>query len=330
VPVLVVVLAVSVASAYLGFARDQMIAVSILLYTVAVAAPVTVAACMLILAEVGVAVAAPFPPHAGNLLPRLVLTALVQLAAWTVGLAVRTQRGYAAGLREQAERRVQAEADRSRRALAEERLRIARELHDVVAHSMGVIAVQAGVGGHLAGSRPEEASKALRVIEDSSRSALQELRRMLTVLRDDGTAAGGEAELLPAPGLANLPDLINRTAAAGLRVELSETGERGCLAEGIGVAAFRIVQEALANVIRHAHASHARVRLEHEPAGVRITVTDNGTGIAAPGAYAEGHGLQGMRERAALCGGYFSAGPCRGGGYEVRAFLAASTQPATS
>jgi signal transduction histidine kinase len=131
---------------------------------------------------------------------------------------------------------------------------------------MGVIAVQAGAGGHVAGSRPDEAVKALRAIEETSRTALQELRRMLTVLRDDAAAADSAGlELRPAPGLDDLPGLIDRTGRAGLRVELSEAGEPAPLAEGTGVAAFRIVQEALANVIRHARADHAWVRLEHGP-----------------------------------------------------------------
>jgi signal transduction histidine kinase len=240
---------------------------------------------------------------------------------------VRTQRRYAAGLREQAERRVQAEADRSRRALAEERLRIARELHDMVAHTMGVIAVQAGAAGHVASSRPAEAGKALRAIEETSRSALYELRRMLTVLRD-GTGAGAAADLAPAPGLRDLPGLVERTRATGLRVELSEAGDPGGLAEGAGLAAYRIVQEALANVVRHARARRAHVRLEYEDAGLRLTVSDDGTGGTGPPAPPEGHGLQGMRERAALCGGDFTAGPRPGGGFQVRAFL--PVIPATS
>jgi len=280
----------------------------------------------LVLAEVGVLFTWHSNAYVPNLLPRMAAAGVVQLAAWTVGSAVRTQRRYAAGLREQAERRVHAEADRSRRALAEERLRIARELHDVVAHSMGVIAVQAGVGGHVAGSRPGEAVRALHAIEEISRSALQELRRMLTVLRDDtSTPDGAAVDLLPAPGLRDLPGLIDRTGRAGLCVELSEAGQPMRLADGVDLAAFRIVQEALANVVRHARADRACVRLDHGPPGLHITVTDNGIGAPGPQAPAEGHGLQGMRERAALCGGDFSAGPRPDGGYQVCAFLPALT-----
>lgn len=148
-----------------------MIAVALVLYVAATSVPVSASAAALVVTEIGVIVTWSSPAYVPNLLPRIAATAIVQAAAWATGFAVRTQRGYAAGLREQAERRVRAEADRSRRALAEERLRIARETHDVVAHSMGVIAVQAGAAGHVAAGRPEEAVKALRAIEETSRSA---------------------------------------------------------------------------------------------------------------------------------------------------------------
>ena len=321
---LAVALAASAAAGYLGLARDPMIALALVLYTVASTTPAATAVAALVLAEAGVMVTWHQPAYVPNLLPRVAATAIVQLAAWTVGVAVATQRRYAAGLREQGARELRAEADRSRRALAEERLRIARELHDVVAHSMGVIAVQAGAGGHVAAARPEEAVRALRAIEATSRAALQELRRMLTVLRDDPAAA--EPELVPVPGLHGLPELINRTGQAGLRVELTEAGPPGRLAEGVDVAAFRIVQEALANVVRHAGAEQAAVRLEHSAGGLRITVTDRGAGASADAA--EGHGLAGMRERALLCGGEFSAGPLADGGYQVRAFLPAGDERA--
>jgi signal transduction histidine kinase len=324
-PCLAVTLAATVASYYLGFAQDPMIAVAAVLYVVATRARAGAAAGALIVTEMAVLVTWHTPAYLPNLLPRLAAAGIVQAAAWTVGFAVRTQRRYAAGLREQAERRVQAEADRSRRVLAEERLRIARDLHDMVAHTMGVIAVQAGTAGHVASWRPDEAGKALWAIEETSRSALSELRRMLTVLRDGtgppGTAA---ADLAPAPGLWDLPGLIDRTRATGLHVELSQAGQPRDLAEGTGLAAYRIAQEALANVVRHARAGHARVRLEYEPAGLHLAVTDDGTGSTGTRAPAEGHGLRGMRERAALCGGEFTAGPGPDGGYQVQAFLPAT------
>jgi signal transduction histidine kinase len=322
VPALAAALTASVVSYYLGFGKDPMIAVALVLYLVATSAPAGLAIAALAVTEAGVAVTWHSPAYVPNLLPRIAATAILQGAAWALGFAVRTQRRYAAGLREQAERQVQAEADRSRRALAEERLRIARELHDMVAHTMGVIAVQAGTAGHVAAARPAEAGRALRAIEETSRSALRELRRMLTVLRDSAVGQDS-ADLTPAPCLRDLPGLIERTRAAGLRVELSQTGEPGDLAAGNGLAAFRIVQEALANIVRHAHADRARVLLEHGPTGLLLTVTDNGTATCGPHPPPEGHGLQGMRERAALSGGEFSAGPRPGGGYQVRAFLPA-------
>jgi signal transduction histidine kinase len=322
-PCLAVVLAASVTANYLGVGADPMIAAALVLYLVATRAAAGVAVGALVVAEAAVLTTSHSAAYIPNLLPRMAAAAAVLLAAWTVGFAARTQRRYAAGLREQAERQVQAQADRSRRALAEERLRIARELHDVVAHGMGVIAVQAGAAGHVASARPDEAVKALQAIEVTSRSALRELRRMLTVLRDD---TGVPADLAPAPGLRDLPGLIRRTGRAGLSVEFCQAGPAGQLAEGVEVAAFRIVQEALANVVRHARADHACVRLDRGPQGLHVTVTDNGTG--GSGRPAEGHGLQGMRERAALCGGACTAGPRPGGGYEVSAFLPASTAAA--
>ncbi|GAA4071207.1 sensor histidine kinase [Actinomadura miaoliensis] len=239
-----------------------------------------------------------------------ILLALAVLGgAWTLGRAVR-------------ERRAQAEQSATRladQAVAEERLRIARELHDVVAHSMSLIAVKAGVANHVAEERPEEARDALRVIESASRGALAEMRQLLGVLRTGGPA---DAELAPAPGLAGLAGLVERAALAGVRVELElRVGE---LPEGVALSAYRIVQEALTNVVKHAAPARCRVLVEADGHEVRIEVTDDGPGARtlppdpAPGA---GHGLIGMRERAMMYGGDFTAGPRPEGGFAVRARL---------
>jgi signal transduction histidine kinase len=231
-------------------------------------------------------------------------------AVWGTGLAVRQRREYAARSAEQA----------ARQALSDERLRIARELHDVVAHSMSLIAVKAGTANHVADERPEEARDALRLIETTSRAALVEMRRVLGVLR-----AGGDlpAELEPVPGLAGLATLADRAASAGVDVDLQVRGS-AALPEGVDLSAYRIVQEALTNVVKHAGAVPCRVDVTVAPDEVRIEVTDDGPSAASRPATRGpngGHGLLGMRERVAMYGGSFAAGPRPAGGFAVHATL---------
>jgi signal transduction histidine kinase len=316
-PILLVVASGACALAYFGFAQDPMVAVALVVYTVAVgyAWPVSVGALATVFVGVGVSARTPLDRIlSGN---RVVATFVVLAAAWAIGVAMRTQRRYAAGLVSQARARAQADTDRAQRALAEQRLRIARELHDVVAHTMSVIAVQAGVGAHIADSRPQESRHALGRIEETSRSALVELRRMLAVLRTGGT---DDAELVPAPTLAGLPALVARTRTAGLAIELSTTGAPRPLPAGVELTAYRVVQEALTNVVRHAGATRVRVRLDYRPACLTVTVTDDGRGAPSPAV--PGHGIVGMRERVALYGGEFTAGPAPRG-YRVTATLPA-------
>ncbi|MGH6654192.1 MAG: sensor histidine kinase [Actinocrinis sp.] len=238
----------------------------------------------------------------------------VQCAAWALGFAVRRQRGYIAAVRAQAEDQMRVQREQSWRTATEERLRIARELHDVVAHGMSVITVQAGVGGHLLDERPEQARAALAVIETTGREALRELRQLLGVLREDGA----EAARAPAPRIADLDDVVRRVRQAGIVVDLDVRGERRALSGGVELSAYRIVQEALTNVVKHAHTDRCRVRLTYREDALGIEVTDDGAG-AGPRGREPGHGIVGMRERAALHGGTFEAGPLPLRGYRIEA-----------
>jgi signal transduction histidine kinase len=218
-----------------------------------------------------------------------------------------------------------AEKDRERieaaqRAVAEERLRIARELHDVVAHAMSVVAVQSGVGVHVIDTRPDEAKRMLVTISETSRDSLSEMRRMLGVLRADPTLPA--EDLTPAPGLSRVGELVERVTEAGVPVDLVVTGERNGIPPGVDLAAYRIVQEALTNVLKHAGRTRVNVAVRYEPQAVHVEVVDDGRGAgAAPADRIGGHGLVGMRERAAMYDGVLAAGPRPGGGYRVAATL---------
>jgi signal transduction histidine kinase len=217
------------------------------------------------------------------------------------------------------------QVEAARRAITDERLRIARELHDVVAHAMSVVAVQSGVGAHVIDKRPDEAKRILETISDTSRGSLEEMRRLLGVLRDEPEVDGDGADLTPAPGLAGLEDLAARVTDAGVPVTVVVEGERAALPAGVDLAGYRIVQEALTNVLRHAGTATAEVRVRYEDGCVNLEVLDDGRGAASgtgdPHPLSTGHGLVGMRERAALYGGTLEAGPRPGGGYRVAATL---------
>ena len=203
----------------------------------------------------------------------------------------------------------------TRRAAAEERLRIAQELHDVVAHSLGVIAVQAGVGMHVIDSDPDEARRALDNISHASRASLAEIRRLLGMVRD----SEGLPAYTPAPGLSDLARLVEGVTGVGLAVEVCVEGDTDGVPPGVGVAAYRIVQEALTNTLRHAHAHRATVRLDCRSGALDIEVADDGRG---PGRTSvAGHGLVGMRERVAVYGGSLAAGAGPDGGFRVAARL---------
>ncbi|HSL11929.1 MAG TPA: histidine kinase [Actinomycetota bacterium] len=210
----------------------------------------------------------------------------------------------------------------TRDAVAAERAAIARELHDVVAHHMSVMVVQAGAARTVVGADPEAAADALRQIEASGRTGLAEMRRLLEILKADG-AAGKRA---PQPGLARLDELLAGMRATGLPVEAVVEGEPRPLPPGVDLSAYRIVQEALTNSLRHAGGASARVLLRYAPDALEIEVVDDGRGpVDHDGG---GHGLIGMRERVQLFGGELTAGAAPGGGFAVRARLPHQEQPA--
>jgi signal transduction histidine kinase len=236
--------------------------------------------------------------------------------AWLAGQVVQARNATAEAKLAEAEERAESHRQQEARLLAEERLRLAQELHDVVAHSMSVIAVQAGMGAHVIDERPAEAKQALAAISETSRRTLQEMRRLLGVLRDEE----GERSHAPAPGLGELPALVDDVRKAGVDVELSMVGEPGCVPHGVELSAYRLVQEGLTNVIKHAGPAAVTVTVRCEPTEVLVEVIDDGRGAAASNG-GGGHGLRGMRERVAVWGGTFDAGPQAGGGFRIAARL---------
>jgi signal transduction histidine kinase len=205
----------------------------------------------------------------------------------------------------------------ARRAVFDERVRIARELHDVVAHHVSVMGVQAGAARLIMNRDPDRAAAALASIEASSRQAVEELHRLLGFLRQSGDAD----ELSPQPGLAQLTDLAASMANSGLAVTLACEGNRRPLPPTVDVSAYRIVQEALTNILKHAHAAHATVNVRYLPTAVQIDVLDDGRTQPQPVGERSGLGLIGMRERAGLHGGTLVAQPRDDGGFAVQATL---------
>ena len=243
-------------------------------------------------------------------------------ASWAAGAvllggSVLSRRAERAVLEERARHLAETREEEARRRVAEERVRIARDLHDSVAHTLASISVQAGVGAHVLDERPEDARDALLAIRHTSRDALTELRATLGMLRSDDTASRE-----PAAGLDRVPSLVESSRATGLAVDLVVEGEARPLPPAVDTAAFRIVQESLTNVIRHAGPARATVAVRHGGDRLEIEVTDNGRGaVDGDAGRAGGHGLAGMRERVALLGGELDAGPRPSGGYRVRARL---------
>ena len=242
---------------------------------------------------------------------RTVTYLVLFVAAWVIGDNLGTRRAYTRALEERAERLEREREAEAARARAEEQARIARELHDVIAHNVSVMVVQAAAANDVFDSRPERAREALHAIETSGRSALSELRRLLGVVRADG------AEYAPRPGLDRLDDLVAQVRAAGLAVAVSVEGAQRTLPAGVDLSAYRIVQEALTNTLKHAQATRADVALRYRDDALDVEVRDDGE--ATGNGDGAGHGLIGMRERVTAYGGTLDAGPAPAGGFTVSA-----------
>lgn len=234
------------------------------------------------------------------------IEALAMVTAWVIGNSAGQRHRFAAAAREQA----------MEQAVQTERLRIARELHDLIGHTVGVIAVQAGMGRRVIDTQPAEARNALATIEEVSRDTAAAVDRMLRTLRRSDPDAGS-SPLDPAPGLGELDTLVTRAGHAGVRVDLRREGDSTPLPPDLDLSAYRIVQEAITNVSRHSGTDHCDLLVRRTPDGLTIEVTDDGRG----GEPAFGHGLTGMRERVNLLGGEFRAGPGPDGGFQVVAHL---------
>jgi signal transduction histidine kinase len=242
--------------------------------------------------------------------------AIVSTLPFLAGLVIRTRERHADELRRRTAALERDREERARAAVEEERTRIARELHDVVGHAVGVMTVQAGAARLLLEREPDQARQSLLAVEDAGRQALAEMRRLLAVLRTDD----GAHELVPQPGLSDLAELVTQERDAGLAIDLVVEGEERYLPPGLDLAVYRIVQEALTNVRKHAGNAAVVVRVRYESTSITVEVDDDGAPVAV-GETDGGHGLIGMRERVTLYGGELMAGPRPGGGFRVHASL---------
>ncbi|NYJ32273.1 sensor histidine kinase [Nocardiopsis aegyptia] len=278
---------------------------------------VSVPAAVLVAAWLPLA-AAPMLRAGHMTIDAVVALVLVIAWAWTWGTLVRVRRAHIAGLQDRARQLEREREVQARIVAARERARIARELHDIVAHSLGVMVVVADGASTKASTEPERAREAMVRVRDTGRTAMAEMRRMLHILRDDEPG-----ELSPQPGTARLERLVEDSRAAGLPVALTVEGDPVPLAPGPDLAVYRVVQEALTNVRGHAGPalSRAEVVLRYRDSEVEVRVTDDGRGDAGADASPGGHGLVGMRERVAACGGTVRAGGRPGGGFEVVAVV---------
>jgi signal transduction histidine kinase len=263
-----------------------------------------------------VAVAAHNDPTGGA--ANFIFFSIVSTIVWTIGFAIGRQFQAADEAKQRAARAERAREERARAAVADERARIARELHDVVGHSVSVMTVQASAVRRLLRPHQERQREALLVVEQTGREALAEMRRMVGVLRrpEEGPA------LAPQPSLEHVDKLVEHAREAGLAVELSIEGTPEQLPAGVDLTAYRLVQEGLTNALKHARARQAEVRVRYGDGHVEVTVSDDGHGVGS--GEGGGHGLVGMRERVSVYGGELEAGPRAGGGYRLRARLPSS------
>jgi signal transduction histidine kinase len=254
----------------------------------------------------------------------ITVPSLFFVAAWLIGDYLQTRRAYVEELEERAAR-LERERDQDRRLAAdEERTRIARELHDVVAHDVSVIAIQAGAARAVQATRPEAAAQALGLIETTARDTLIELNRLLGVLRGSNGAA---ADRRPQPGIGQLAGLVEELRAAGLEVDARVEGEARLLPPAVDLSAYRIVQEATTNVLKHARARRVDIRVQYAETMLALDIRDDGAGNGADPGSSAGHGLIGMRERVALFGGELRAERNPAGGFSVHARLPLEPAP---
>jgi signal transduction histidine kinase len=274
---------------------------------------VTALACALAIGTL-ITLRAPLPAA----LSGLVQTELAVLVSWVLGTWARDRQAHIGTVEERARRLEQEREERAERAVVEERERIARELHDVVTHHVSVIVIQAGAALRALERRPADARQAVEAIDATARQALADMRRMLGILgraspagAEAGGTGGPDDALAPMPSLDRLGELLEKVRAAGMPVELSLSGERRSLDPGVELSAYRIIQEALTNALKHAPGARARVDVRYGPSALEVRVVDEGgagsRGLSVPGE--SGHGLIGMRERVAVFGGEFEAGP---------------------
>lgn len=251
--------------------------------------------------------------------PRALFKLAVFVAAWLLGEAIRTRRAYLLQLVERAQRLEREREEHVRRATAEEQARIARELHDVIAHNLSVMVIQAAAADDVFNTQPDTAHQALRTIEATGRQALNEVRRLLATVRPQPNH--GQDASAPQPGLSQLEALASRMDAAGLLVNVDIHGGQRPIPSPVDLSAYRIIQEALTNTLRHAKATEVRLCLAYTDDYLELEVVDNGAGPMDGQSKGDGHGLIGMRERALMLGGEFQAGAAPQGGYAVKARL---------
>jgi signal transduction histidine kinase len=320
IPVLVAVAGVLLVGQAFGTSLDfGGFALLIAVYTVATEMPrrtslVVLAALPAYLVVAVLVFDSAHPSPASTVVANLVTAIAIYATAWLLGDSLRKRRMRTAALEARAERLERDQAEAARVAVQNERAVMARELHDVIAHNVSVMIIQAAAARRVIDDDPAEARAALESIEATGREAFVEMRRLLGLLRSDD----GPAPLAPQPGLANLGQLIANARSAGVVAELSIAGDPRPLAPGIDLAAYRIVQEAITNTIKHAAPTRATIRLTYGPAEIVVDIRDLG-GRAAAAPIGVGHGLVGMEERVRIYGGEFRAGPSPEGGFAIHA-----------